>query len=238
MAKYGKWIAGGLGWAFGGPIGGILGFMFGSMFDNMSNGNQEISRTQAGDFGASLLVLSAAVMKADNKILKSELDYVKAFYVQQFGHEVAKEQIPLLKKILEQEIPVQQVCLQIKQYMEYASRLQLMHFLWGIAGADNYFHPNEISIIETIGKYLGIRQNDFTSIKAMFVKDTDSAFKILEITPDATNDEIKKAYRKMAVKYHPDKVSHLGEEFQKAAEEKFQKVNEAYEGIKKQRGFN
>ena len=238
MAKYGKWIAGGLGWAFGGPIGGILGFMFGSMFDNMSKSGQEINRTQAGDFGVSLLILSAAVMKADDKVLKSELDFVKRFFVQQFGQEVAKEQIPLLKKMLEQQIPVQEVCIQIKQYMEYASRLQLMHFLWGIAGADGHFHDKEIRVIQFIGTQMGVKQSDFASIKAMFVKDTDSAFKILEITPDATNDEIKKAYRKMAVKYHPDKVSHLGKEFQKAAKEKFQTVNEAYEGIKKQRGFN
>ena len=116
MAKYGKWIAGGLGWTFGGPIGGILGFVFGSMFDNMSSGGQENRRTQTGDFSASLLVLSAAVMKADNQILKSELDFVKRFYIQQFGQEVAQEQIPLLKKILEQDIPIREVSLQIKQY--------------------------------------------------------------------------------------------------------------------------
>lgn len=238
MAKYGKWIAGGLGWAFGGPIGGILGFMFGSMFDSMGGPNQEIQRTQAGDFGASLLILSAAVMKADNKILKSELDFVKRFYIQQFGPDIAREQIPLLKEILKQEIPIREVSNQIKHYMEYASRLQLMHFLWGIAGADGHFHPNEINVIEIIGKYLWIKQNDFDSIKAMFVKDTDNAYKILEITPDSSNDEIKKAYRKMAVKYHPDKVSHLGEEFKKAAEEKFQMLNQAYETIKKQRGIN
>lgn len=238
MAKYGKWIAGGLGWAFGGPIGGILGFIFGSMFDSMGSPNQEIHRTQAGDFGASLLILSAAVMKADNKILKSELDFVKRFYIQQFGPELAREQIPLLKEILKQQIPIQEVSLQIKQYMEYSSRLQLMHFLWGIAGADGHFHTNEINVIEIIGKYLGISQNDFLSIKAMFVKDTDNAYKILEISPDATNEEIKKAYRKMAVKYHPDKVSHLGEEFKKSAEEKFQMLNQAYENIKKQRGIS
>jgi DnaJ like chaperone protein len=72
----------------------------------------------------------------------------------------------------------------------------------------------------------------------MFVKDTDSAYKILEIEPNATNEEVKKAYKKMAVKYHPDKVSHLGEDVRKAAEEKFQNLNAAYNEIKKQRGIH
>jgi len=238
MGKYGKWIGGGLGWAFGGPIGGILGFVFGAMYDKMQGNKYEERQTGRGDFSASLLILTAAVIKADNKILKSELDFVKRFFVQQFGAEAAKEQILLLKEILKQEIPLQEVALQIKTYMDYQSRLQLMHYLWGISGADGNFHPNEINTIEIIGTNLGISQSDFNSIKAMFVKDVDSAYKILEITPNATVEEIKKAYRKMALKYHPDRVSHLGEEFQKAAKEKFQKVGAAYEAIKKKRGFN
>jgi DnaJ like chaperone protein len=59
----------------------------------------------------------------------------------------------------------------------------------------------------------------------------------LEIDSSATDDEVKKAYRKQAMKHHPDKVSHLGEEIRKAAEEKFQKLNEAYERIKSARGI-
>lgn len=65
----------------------------------------------------------------------------------------------------------------------------------------------------------------------------DSAYKILEIEPSATDSEIKKAYRKMAVKYHPDKVAHLGKEIQKTAEEKFKAVSDAYSEIKKKRNI-
>jgi DnaJ like chaperone protein len=71
----------------------------------------------------------------------------------------------------------------------------------------------------------------------MFIPETNSAYKILEVDPSVTNDELKKAYRKMAMKYHPDKVSHLGEDFRKTADEKFKKVNEAYEKIKKERNI-
>jgi len=126
----------------------------------------------------------------------------------------------------------------IKYNMDYSIRLQLIHFLFGIAGADGQFHPAEINVIERIASFMGIYESDLNSIKAMFVKETDSAYKILEITPDATDDEVKKAYRQMAIKYHPDKVSTLGEDVQKAANEKFQQLNNAYEQIKKQRGMN
>jgi DnaJ like chaperone protein len=237
-ASYGKWVGGGLGWAFGGPIGAILGFTFGSMYDGMQSGSYEYQSTRRGDFSVSLLILAAAVMKADGKVMRSELNYVRTFFARQFGADQAAEQIKALQEILKQQIQVQEVAGQIRQFMEYPSRLQLIHFLFGISQADNHYHPKEVDMIEIIARYLGISSNDFASIKAMFVKDTEGAYKILEISPNASNDEVKQAYRKMAVKYHPDKVAHLGADVQKAAKEKFQNLNAAYEEIKKERGIN
>ena len=95
-----------------------------------------------------------------------------------------------------------------------------------------------ISIIHTIARYLNINEHDFDSIKAMFVKDTHSDYKVLEIENSATDSEVKKAYRKMASKYHPDKVNHLGEDLKHLAEEKFKAVNDSYQSIKKQRGMS
>lgn len=235
--RYGKWIGGGLGWAFGGPIGGILGFIFGSMYDGMQSGAYEYRTTQRGDFSVSLMVLAAAVMRADGQVMRSELSYVRMFLERNFGAEEAGRNIYLLKEILKQDINLQQVCMQIQTYMEYASRLQLLHFLFGIAQSDGKFDPREVNVIQQIAQYLNISQADFDSIKAMFIKDTRSAYRILEIPESATDDEIKKAYRKMAIKYHPDKVAHLGEEVQNAAKVKFQKLNEAYEQIKRERGI-
>ncbi len=235
--KYGKWIGGGLGWAFGGPIGAILGFAMGSMFDGTTVTRTAYRGTARGDFAMSLLVLSAAVMKADGKVVKSELDYVRSFFIRQFGLEEAEQLILHLREIIKQEINIQDVSIQIGQYMDYSSRLQLLHFLFGVASADGQYHPAEVDVIETISGLMSISQTDFHSIKAMFVKDVNSAYQILEITPDATNDEIKKAYRRLAIQYHPDKVSHLGEDIKKAATEKIQKLNAAYEEIKKQRGM-
>jgi DnaJ like chaperone protein len=240
MAKmrYAKWIGGGLGWAFGGPIGGILGFLFGSMVDGMQSGKFEYKPTQSGDFSVSLLILSAAVMRADGKVMRSELEFVRAFFSRQFGPEIANNRIQMLQEILKQEFDLPAVCRQIGQYMDYPARLQLMHYLFGISSSDNQYNPKEVEMIGVISDYLGIDRKDYDSIRAMFVKDIDSAYKVLEISPDATDDEVKAAYRKMAVKYHPDKVEHLGPEIQNSAKEKFQQLQAAYEEIKKLRGIN
>jgi DnaJ like chaperone protein len=248
MSKYGKWVGLGLGWAFGGPIGGLLGLVFGSMYDSMQSGKYEYKgqypfgaadhkMTTPGDFAASLIVLSAAVMKADGKVVKSELDFVRRFFIQQFGEQLARENILVLRELLKKEINIREVSNQIRIYMDHPSRLQLIHYLFGISMADGHVHAKEVELISKISTYLGISTMDFDSIRAMFYKDIYSAYKILEITPDANDEEIKKAYRKMAAKYHPDKVSHLGEEFQAAAKEKFQKVQAAYAQIKKERGM-
>lgn len=236
--NYAKWIGGGLGWAFGGPIGGILGFMFGSMFDASGMGSFSNQPTQSGDFNISLLVLTAAVMKADGTVKKSELEYVKRFFVNQFGADHAGQYVKMLGEVLKQEINVQEVSVQIGRYMDYSSKLLLLQYLFGVAIADGKHHPSEVDLINTISRFMSIGPKDFESIKAMFIKETGSAYKILEVSPNATNDEIKKAYRELAKKYHPDKVNHLGDDVKKAAEQKFTTLNAAYEAVKQERGMN
>ena len=245
MGKFGKWIGGGLGWAFGGPIGGLIGFAVGSMLDGQ--GSQSItqqqrssrsSSTTQGDFISSLIVLVAATMKADGKVVKAELDYVKASFNKSFGTAVAQDATIILRDILKQNIPVEAVSKQIAQHMDYHSRLQLVHLLVGIAQADGHFAPEEAKIIERISYYLGIKAEDFNSLQGTFKDDLESAYAVLEVDEKATDDEVKKAYRKMAVKYHPDKVAYLGEDIKNSAKEKFQKLIQAYEQIKKSRGMS
>lgn len=242
MAKFGKWIAGGLGWAFLGPIGGLIGFALGSMIDGQdgvfSQENVRPGATTQGDFIASLVVLIAAVMKSDGRVLKSELDFVKDFFIRSFGQEQAQQATLLLRNILDQNIPVEEVSRQVGQRMDYSTRLQLIHLLFGISKADGLVSPEELKTVERIGYYMGIKTEDYNAIKALFSDNLESAFAALEITPNASDDEIKKAYRKMAVKYHPDKVAYLGEDFKNQANEKFQQLNTAYEKIKKARGLN
>lgn len=238
--SYGKWVGGGLGWAFGGPIGGILGFMFGSMFDGMNSGQYVPGQTQtrSGDFNISLLILTAAVMKADGTVKRSELDFVKRYFITNFGQAQGAQYIKMLGEILKQNINVSEVSTQIGRYMDYSSKLLLLQYLFGVALADGKHHPAEVDMIKTISSSMGVGANDFESIKAMFIKDTDSAYKILEIDPSSSNEELKKAYRELAKKYHPDKVSHLGDDVKLAAEQKFTQLNAAYEAVKQERGLN
>ena len=243
MAKFGKWVGLGLGWALGGPIGGILGLAVGSIFDSgksevtgQSRGVRE--KTLRGDYAASLLVLIAAVMKADGRVMKSELDYVKRYFVSRFGEDTANEAVVMLRDILKQEIPLRDVTHQLSQRLDYSYRLEMLHFLFGIASADGTVSEPENDVINKISGYMGISDSDFQSIRAMFVSQTDASYKILEIEATTSDDDLKKAYRRMAMKYHPDKVSHLGEDFKKVAHEKFRKVQEAYDQIKKERGLN
>ena len=257
-----KWIGGVLGWSVGGVIGGIMGYAFGSILEHAVSGefsanrdtdnntykgewgqntrsnNWKKQQTQPGDFGVSLLLLSASVMKSDNRVLKSELDYVKDFFKRQFGQDKAENYILMLRELLNKDFDLREVCIQIKTFMDHASRVQLLHYLFGLSLSDNQAHANEIETIRVVSSWLGVSPTDYESIKSMFIKDNKSAYKILEITSEATDDEVKKAYKKMAVKYHPDKVSHLGEDVQKSANEKFKEVNVAYEQIKKERGIN
>jgi DnaJ like chaperone protein len=241
MGKFGKWLGGGLGFVMGGPIGALLGFLVGSMVDSTTGNTSPYTSTgestTPGAFGVSLLVLIAAVMKADGKVVKSELDYVKQFLVRQYGRESAAEATIMLRDLLTKDIPISDVCRQIAGSMDYSSRLQLLQLLFNVSLADGTIHDFELRTINSISGFMGISSSDFVSIKNMFVPETDSAYKILEIEKSVTNDEVKKAYRRMAMKYHPDKVSHLGEDYRKAANEKFRKVNEAYDKIRKERNM-
>ena len=234
----------GLGWAFGGPLGGIIGYAIGTLFSGSgprvirSEVTDTFGNTQEKrDFNVTLLVLSAAVMKADGNVKRSELDYVKRFFFQNFGQDRAESYIKMLREILEKDYNLYEVSQQVGRYMDYSSRLQLLQYLFGIANADGLISQEELSVINTISYYMDITNSDFQSVKAMFIKETDSAYKILGIDASASDEEVKRAYREMAKKNQPDLVSNLGEEVRQAAEKKFQEVNAAYEAIKKQRGI-
>ncbi len=249
----GKFVGGGLGWGLGGPIGAIIGVAIGSFIDNLTSASGDVGRTTRGDFTMSLLVLVAAIMKADGKVVKAELDYVKQFLVRNFGRDGAIEALSMLKDILKQDIPIIPVCNQIRENMDYASRLQLIYFLVNIASIDDHFDVNEERLLNTIAEQIGISAADRESIRSMFngggydsytsrnrqqtSPTLEQAYRILEVDMNDDIPTIKKAYRTMANKYHPDKVAYLGEDVKKAANEKFQRLNEAYEQVKKHKGF-
>ena len=239
---FGKWIAGALGWAMFGPIGGILGYYFASRVEKLAEGtvvyseDQSWNQGQRNSFLMSLLVLSAAVIKADGKTTSQELSTLRSFFARNFGPQAGNEAEEIVKEILSKDFNLYEVCTQVRSCMDYSQRLQLYHYLVSLGACDG-LHQREIDILETIATYIGLSRSEVDSIFAQFRPSNDSNYRILEITPEATNDEVKKAYRKMAVKYHPDKVATLGEDVQKAAEEKFKAISQAYEAICKERGI-
>ena len=246
MANFTKWFGATLGFSFGGPIGGILGFVVGSFIDGFSSEDvknakrfsQSSSSTQSGDFEMSLLILSAVVIKADGKVDKRELDYVRNHFIQMYGATRANHAFKLFSGIIKNDkISTRQVCMQIRQHMTHATRLQLIHFLFGIANSDGHVNQAEVNMIHKIAGYLYINDHDYESIKAMFYDGVDNAYKVLEIEKSVTDTEVKKAYRKMVKKHHPDKLQHLGEEHLKGAEEKFRQIQKAYESIQQERGM-
>lgn len=243
-----RWFAAILGFTIYRIPGAIIGFILGSIFDNMISGKkktyrrpifqQQGDRVTPADFEINLLSLASLVIKADGKVSQVELDYVRQYFVQAYGKERANATFRVFNEMIKnREISAQNIAGMLRQRMRYESRLQVIHFLYSIANADGLVTASEVQEIQRIASYLGIQSRDLESIKAMFFKNPDSAYKILEIDRTATNSEIKKAYRDMVKKYHPDKLQHMDEVYQKGAKDKFQKVQEAYEQLQKEKGF-
>lgn len=285
-----KWLFTGLGalilsWTGAGPLGALLGYLIGSAIENKSEfgmGSDYISGGRRGpyhnegtqdDINVSLLVLIAAVMKADGTVKRSELDYVKQFLLNNYGEEQGKKYLAMLRELVKPEtnIPLEEICYQIKQNTDYTTRYHMVDFLFGLAVSDNSYGTAENSTMRAIARGLGINSGDYVSIFTRHVGSRYAGqnnysnssysggysggysgssrqysssssthkdpYKVLGLTSSATNDEVKKAYRRLAMKYHPDKVEGLGEEVKKNAEAQFREINEAYEQIKTARGM-
>lgn len=273
-----KWILTGLGWAIsGGPIGALIGYIIGKKIENLADRddtfdpreyNTNTYQTHHGpyrntgsqeDVNVALMVLIAAVMKADGVVKRSELDYVKKFLLRNYGEEEGKQYLSVLHGLVKPEtnINVGGVCQQIKVNTDYTTRYHMVDFLFGLSMADGNLSPEENSILRTIATGLGINSRDFVSISARHgagfynyggsgsyqsssnnsYRQAPDPYKVLGIDRSATDEEVRKAYRRLAMKYHPDKVEGLGEEVKKNAEEQFRQINEAYETIKAARNM-
>lgn len=239
-----KWFAAILGYMFFRLPGALLGFILGSLLDGAGGRGrrvfQDFTRTQVSpaDFELNLLSLCSIIIKADGRVSQQELDYVRQYFLSTYGKEKANAIFRTFNEVIKKrEISAQRICLYLNQRTRYEVRLQLLHFLFGIANADGQLSEAEVAKLREIAGYLRISGNDFESIQAMFVESADHAYKILEIDRSATDAELKRAYRNMAKKYHPDRVNTQDEAIKKGAEEKFKQVQKAYEQIQKERGL-
>ena len=241
-----RWIAAIIGYSIFRFPGAIIGFLLGSLFEgsSSSNGSRRSIFTQSkqgvspAEFELNLLSLASLVIKADGIVNQKELDFVRQYFVQAYGKEQANATFKVFnEEIKKKQLSAQKIAAFLRNRMRYESRLQIIHFLFSVAKADGNISDPEVREINNITGFLGINHRDFESIKAMFFSNPDSAYKILEIEKTANSDQIKKAYRTMVKKYHPDKLQHMDEVYRNGAEEKFRKVQEAYEQIQKERGF-
>jgi DnaJ like chaperone protein len=243
----GKIIGPIVGASIGGFWGGLLGLVLGAVLDKLHKDGGEIwlnqsapSRvedTDPNDFIVGSILLAGAIVKADGEVDDLELSYVRSFLVEQFGTLQMDDYWHILMESINNDFDLKKTTLQIRRTTSYETRLQLIHFLFGIANADYSIDEEEIAAIKVISIHLGVEAGEFDSIKAMFYQAMDAYYKILEISPSARDGDVKEAYHFMLKKYHPDKLEHLGEGVKKAATAKFLKVTEAYENIKKERGF-
>lgn len=263
----GKWIGGFLGFINGGPLGAIAGFVLGWLFDaSVGDGtpldynNNEYNETadgfasrrayegQRNSFLFSLLVLSAYIIRADGRVMHSEMEVVRRFLRQNFGEHAVAQGEQILLRIFDQQKQmganafrdtIRQSCQQIAANMDYSQRLMLVNYLVLIAQADGTVANEEMQALREIAHHLGLSAADIDSMFNLRNggNDLEAAYKVLGISPDATNDEVKAAFRKLALQHHPDRVASLGDDVRKAAEKKFKEINDAKERIYKARGL-
>lgn len=269
----GKWIGGALGWILSGSmLGALAGFSIGSMLDEALNGDKDSDTGNNGQggygsqshFGSSrpyeedrnsflfsMLVLSSYIIKADGKIMHSEMEYVRQFLRHNFGEQAVGQGESILLRLFElqkQQGPYQfketirKSCVEISFHTSISQRLQLLNYLVIIAKVDGIVSPEEIAALKEVAQYLQLSEQDVDSLlnlesAAKNSSHIEAAYKVLGVSPSATDEEVKTAYRKMALKHHPDRVATLGEDVRKAAEKKFQEINDAKERVFKARGL-
>lgn len=273
MAKYGKWIGGFIGLIAGGPLGALAGFALGSLLDESSDDVQKInqnsyghrssaysntqsqanyqSRTryeeeQRNTFRFSLLVLASYIIRADGKVMHSEMNLLRQWLRNNFGQNAVNDGEQIILKLFEQQkilgysefrSMVMGSCEQLRQIMSYEQRLQLLNFLVMIVQADGFVATAEVNALRECTLALGLSETDLNSMLNLQDAGTnlDAAYKVLGVSPTATNDEVKAAFRRLALQNHPDRVASLGEDIRKAAEKKFKEINAAKETIWKAR---
>ena len=250
---------------WGGLIGWLIGSLLDRLF--APKVKIYTHHYQRSDFIESLLILTASVLKADGRVERTEFAYVRDYLVRSLGPMQAQNAMNRLTEILGESYNIESVCMELRQNSTIHERLLIIQFLFGVATSDGELHQSEVAIIELIAQWCGVSRSDYESIKAMYTygfygnggnnsgsggysggsgsgssngyrsHTLDSDYQILEISPNATDEEVKKAYRTLAKKYHPDRVAHLGDDMRKAAEEKFSRLSQAYDNIRKSRGM-
>ncbi len=254
--KTSTWIGGFLGWITLGPLGALIGGLIGSMLgsDEDSSSSSRLFSGEEGhtaegnrnSFLMSMLILTSYIIKADGRIMHSEMELARQWLRANFGEVAVQQGDQILKRLFEASKQqgdgqyrknIQDACLQISMNMEYSQRLQLLNFLVMIAQADGYVDASEVKALKEVAAWLQMPEEEIDTMLNLEKNDLESAYKVLGVTPDASDDDLRRAYRRLALEHHPDRVASLGDDVRKAAEKKFQEINAAKERIWKARGL-
>ena len=254
--KIGKWIGGLVGFMTMGPLGALAGFALGSLLDNSTDtvtedGTQDSDpyAGQRNSFLFSLLVMASYIIRADGRIMHSEMEFVRRFLRVNFGEAAVSEGEQILLNLFEQRKQmdktnpmafrntIHECGAQIAANLSYEERIQLLDFLVKIAQSDGNLCTEEIDALKEVALAMRLSEKEVESMLNLRGNSLDEAYKVLEIEPTATDEEVRAAYRKLALKHHPYRVATLGEDVKKAAEAKFQLINDAKERIYKARGM-
>ncbi|MDH3688779.1 MAG: co-chaperone DjlA [Gammaproteobacteria bacterium] len=259
MAWWGKLIGGAFGFMFGGPLGALLGSALGHQFDRgmgkLEGGPgvriEDQERVQTAFFTAAFSVMGH-IAKADGQVSRDEIDMAEHVMTQmQLTPEQRKTAIRLFNEGKSPDFPLRDVMVQFRKECHRRSTLLRMFLEIQIqAGfADGRLDPKERQVLNEIASYLGFPQAVFEQLLQLIEgmrregtgrptkRSAEDAYKVLGVSKDATDAEVKRAYRRLMNQHHPDKLVAKGlpEEMIKLATEKTQKIREAYERVRELR---
>lgn len=240
-----------LGWIFFSGIAGIFLFIaiiWGFSFWIQRNiASYEASQSESHNRFVWLLVqILIHISKIDGHVSKEEISTIQNFF--QYNLRYSQTQMSWVKNLIKDAIssrqPLEQLLEEFKNSFTYEPRLILLELIYQLIYTKDPISQQEVSIARKIATYLEITDYDLNTIEAKYryrgrqqheqsVNDAAKHYATLGLKPGASKDEIKKAYRKLSMQYHPDKVRHLGEEFRKVAEEKMKEINAAHDYLGK-----
>jgi len=210
-----------------------------SYLRNLARGGRPADPRHSIAFTIGLIALSAKMAKSDGVVTHDEVEAFSRLMHVPAGETAHVRQVFDLAK---QDVAgYDAYARQIAELLDgdRATLLQVLEGLFVVAAADGVLHEREENYLRSVSEILGIPESDFRYVRALFVRDASNPYEILGLSPSASDAEIKARHRKLAVQYHPDRLSGLGEgtELVASANRKLAAINAAFDTLRKERGF-
>ena len=257
MGWLGKVVGGTIGFAIGGPIGAIAGAAFGHTLDKkeqryLSSGsigsNQGLGRLSNNEeaqltFFIAAFSMLAKISKADGRVSEIEISSVEEFMQRDLNldNESKTTARNIFREAVNSNEHFNAFAVQFYGVFRTQPRLieLMMDMLLRVSTADGTISSEEEVLLFSAARIFNISDSAYSNFKKRYVKETNKYYALLNCDENATDQEIKKQYRKLVTEYHPDKIASKGlpEEFVKFANDQFIKIQEAYDYVKKERGL-